>query len=339
LDDGLVRSFYQCTLCGACDVMCKTQNDMEPLKVLEELREISVSAGFGLPEHKAFIDNINKYGNPFGQPAEKRYAWMPKNVKSLSNPEIIYFAGCATAYLTREIARATTKLMSTMGIEFAVMGSDEFCCGKPAYKQGYINVAKNMIEHNIKKINKLGAKVLVTSCPGCYTSFTIFADEYSKIKRKFEVLHISHLINQLIDEGKTALTKNVDLKVTYHDPCELGRLSKKWKPGDDFIGNPKNYEIPRKILKSIPGLQFVEMERIKEYAYCCGSDAGWAFPDFVLRTSKHRLEEAKDTGAEAIITWCPTCFRHAARGQIKVYDASQIILMALEEVEEIEQRL
>jgi len=340
LTNRLVESLYQCTLCGACDVMCKTQNDMEPLKVLIELREICVLAGFELPEHKAFIDSINKYGNPFGQPPEKRYIWMPKDVYQVQSAEILYFAGCTTSYLRREIARATVKIMQNVGIKFKVLGSNEFCCGKPAYKQGYIQIAKKMIEHNIKAINNMGVKLVVTSCPGCYTSFSIFADEYSKVKRKFEVLHFSQFVDQLMDEGKITFEKNVELKATYHDPCELGRLSKAWRPGDDILGDPKNYETPRKILNRIPGLQLVEMERIKEYSYCCGSDAGWAFPDFVLRTSIHRLEEAKSTGAEAIITWCPTCannFLHASRGQIKIYDAAQIIQMAMEEMKKYEQ--
>ena len=328
----LAESLYQCTLCGACDVMCKTQNDMEPLRVIRELREICVDLGFGLPQHKAFIESMKNYGNPFGKPNEKRFAWMPKEVEPLPKADVVYFVGCTTAYLRPEIARASVKVLNSAGVKFAVLGSEEYCCGKPAYKQGYTEVAKEMIERNIRIINEMGAKVLVTSCPGCYTSFNEFADDYSDVKKEFEVLHLSHFVDSLIDEGKLKFTKSVNLKVTYHDPCELGRLSKKWTPGTEVLGDPRNYEIPRKILKSIPGLELVEMERIKEYSYCCGSDVGWAFPDFLMRTSRHRLEEARATGAEAIVSWCPTCinnFKHAARGRIRVYDVAEIIEKAL----------
>ena len=122
------------------------------------------------------------------------------------------------------------------------------------------------------------------------------------------------------------------MKITYHDPCDLARLAQPWKPGDLALGNVENYETPRKILTSIPGVELVEMDRIKEYAYCCGSEVGWAFSDFLMSTSHRRLEEARATGAEAIVSWCPTCsnnFKHAAKGQIKVYDAAEIIQMVL----------
>lgn len=332
MTEKLAESLYQCTLCGACDVMCKTQNDMEPLKVIRELREICVNLGYGLPQHKAFIESMEKHGNPFGKPNEKRFEWMPMEVMPVPKADVVYFVGCTTAYLRPEIARATVKILKAAGVDFTVMGPEEYCCGKPAYKQGYTNVAKKMIEHNIKIINEMGAKTLLTSCPGCYTSFTEFADDYSDVKKRFEVLHLSHFVDSMMDEGQLKFVKSVNMKVTYHDPCELGRLSKKWTPGDDVLGDPRNYEIPRKILKSIPGLELVEMERVKEYSYCCGTDVGWAFKDFLFHTSENRLQEALATGASALVSWCPTCinnFKHVAKGRMRVYDAAEIIENAL----------
>jgi Fe-S oxidoreductase len=332
LTEKVAESLYQCTLCGGCEVMCKTQMDMEALKVLTELREMCVRAGVGLPQHKAFVESIEKNGNPFGEPHEKRFAWMPREVKPVPKADVVYFVGCTTAYRRREIARATVRVLNAAGIKFAVLGPEEYCCGKPAQKKGYRDVAKKMIERNIETVNKIGAKTLVTSCPGCYMSFTIHADEYSDVRKEFEVLHLSQFVDSLMNEGRLKFKKRLDLKVTYHDPCELARLAKPWKPGDEALGDVNNYETPRKILKSIPGLELVEMERIKEYAYCCGSEVGWAFPDFLMWTSNHRLEEAKATGAEAVVSWCPTCsnnFKHAAKGQIKVYDVAEIIEKAL----------
>jgi Fe-S oxidoreductase len=163
-------------------------------------------------------------------------------------------------------------------------------------------------------------------------ALTIDADEITDVKRNFEVLHASQYFNRLMDQGKMNLKNQVDLKVTYHDPCELARLAKPWKPGDDAIGDVENYENPRKLLQSVPGLELVEMDRTKECAYCCGSETGWAFPDFLTWTSNKRLEEAKATGAEAIVSWCPTCinnFKHAAKGQIKVFDMAELIQRTL----------
>ncbi|MCK5012028.1 MAG: (Fe-S)-binding protein, partial [Deltaproteobacteria bacterium] len=186
---------------------------------------------------------------------------------------------------------------------------------------------------NVEWFNKLGVKTVVTPCAGCYSTIR---EEYNRfeVKKNFEVLHITELFDQLIDGGKLKFKKEVPLKVTWHDPCHQGRLSRPYVPGKELDGV---YEQPRNILKAIPGVELYEMERIKEYAWCCGGGGGvfTAFKDFAQWTALERLEEAKDTGAQAISTSCPWCesnLGNAIKGmeeKIGMYSLTDLMAKAL----------
>ena len=182
-------------------------------------------------------------------------------------------------------------------------------------------------EINIEAWTKAGVKTVVTSCSDCYHAFKRL---YPKLGSKFEVLHTVEFIDHLIKEGKIKFTKTVPMTVTYHDPCHLGRQGEPYVPweGEEkkirnqiVVYEPRKpryngawgvYDPPRNVLKSIPGLELVEMERIREYAWCCGAGGGVreAYPDFANWTATERIEEAKSTGAEAIVSACPWCERN-----------------------------
>jgi len=324
---------YKCTLCGGCDVMCKDTMDMEPVKVFEALREICVKEGVGpLPQHKRFIESIEKNFNPYNEPHEKRLEWMPKDVKPAEKADVVYFVGCTSAYRRPEIAQATVRILKAAKVDFMMLHPEEYCCGGTALRVGVRDLAKKMIEHNIEAINKSGAKTVVTSCAGCYNMFNVKAREITNMKMNFKVLHITELIDSLIKEGRIKFTRELGLKVTYHDPCHLGRLSEPWTPGKPV--GVKHYEIPRRILSRIPGVELVEMERIKENAWCCGAGGGVkaAYPEFAEWTAKERIEEAKTTGAEALVSSCPFCktnLKDAAEDEMKIYDITELILQAI----------
>jgi Fe-S oxidoreductase len=192
----------------------------------------------------------------------------------------------------------------------------------------------------------------VTSCSDCYYAFKRL---YPAIGSKFEVVHTVEFINRLIKEGRIKLTKTIPMTITYHDPCHLGRLGEPyvhWNGitkkirGQIVVHEPRKpryngangiYDPPREVLKSIPGLQLVEMERIREYAWCCGAGGGVreAFPDFSSWTAMERIEEAKTTGAEALVSACGWCERNfvdavGANGQkMKVYDIVELVQQAI----------
>ncbi len=350
----LLDIIYKCTLCGACDTMCKRCVDLEVLSVLEALRIKCVDDGKGpMPSHKKLAENVKKTNNIYGEPHNKRLDWMPERIKPKKKAEFIYFVGCASAYIQPEIARATVEILNSTRSEFMVMHPDEWCCGSPLYDTGQIDLAKKLMEHNLKAIKDSGAGKVITSCAACYKTLKV---DYPKLLKRsteemgFEVLHVTEHANQLIKSGDLKI-RELDMKVTYHDPCQLGRLSEPWihwegkrkkfgvlEPPKKFRrGTYGIYEPPRDILKNIPGVELVEMERIRENAWCCGAGGGVrdAFTDFALWTAEERLEEAESTGAEALITCCPFCKENFSdamktrKEKMKVYDITEIMLQAI----------
>ena len=351
----LVRSLYACQLCGACDAGCKRNMDLEPQMVLETVRAKMVADGQGpMPEQKKIAENINKSHNRYGSPHDNRLKWLPKDVKPAAKADLVYFVGCSTSYTHPEIAQATAGILSAAGSKFMVLGSDEWCCGYPLYSTGQIEAFRKQVEHNIGVVKASGASTVLVSCAEGYKTWKV---DYPKVLGKstadmgYQVIHITEYVNELIKKGALNLKNKVDLKVTYHDPCNLARLSEPWiywegERGKWGILNPPReyrrgtngvYQPPRDILNSIPGVELVEMQRIKENAWCCGAGGGVkdAFKDFALWTAEQRLEEAKVTGAEAIVSCCPQCKGNftdavnATNGKIKVYDITELILKAI----------
>ena len=211
--------------------------------------------------------------------------------------------------------------------------------------------AANKAKSNIEIFSKSGAKTLVTGCAECYFAFKVLYDKFG-VKGDFEVLHTSEFFNRLVQQGKLKPTKKVNMTVTYHDPCHLGRQGEPyihWKgqrvPGQLIIFDPPKefrrgtkgvYEPPRELMQKIPGLKLVEMDRHKEFAWCCGAGGGVkeTNPEYALWTATERIHEAASTRAEAIVTGCPGCesLFNAAIGKnnskLKVYDIVEILAMA-----------
>jgi Fe-S oxidoreductase len=351
----LLDIIYKCTLCGACDMRCKRNLDIEVLLVLEGLRLRCVEDGVGpMPAHKAVAENVERTHNRYGAPHGNRFKWMPKDITPTKQADFVYFVGCSSAYRHPEIAQATAKILGVTGADFMIMQPDEWCCGRLLYSTGQLDSARTLMEHNIEAIEKSGASTVITSCAECYKTLKV---DYPKCldrpteEMKFRVLHISEYAGELIRLGNLEFSRSVDLRVTYHDPCHLGRLSEPWMPwhGEHkkfgILEPPKTwrrgthgiYQPPREILASIPGLVVLEMERMRENAWCCGAGGGTreAFEEFSLWTAGERLKEAGTTGADAIISACPYCeenLRQAARTRrekIQVYDITEIMIQAL----------
>ncbi len=352
----LLNIVYRCTLCGACSVSCKYLNDLEPAEVIEALRKKVVEDGQGpLPAHKKYIEAVKTRHNPYNEAPAQRLNWLPLDVTVTKGAKIAYFVGCTASYRRKEIAIATARVLNKAGVEFQLLGENEFCCGSPVLRAGEEETLKDLIQRNIDEFKARGIEEIVTSCAGCYSMMKAEYPRY--VKHDLEILHTSELLDQLIKAGKITLTKSVPLTVTYHDPCHLGRCSEPYKEWHGQIMEPISlvripvppkplrkgtygcYYPPRNVLKAIPGLKLVEMERIKEYAYCCGAGGGVkaAFPDFALNTASRRVEEAKDTGAQAIVSCCPFCSTNlqdaitANKINLKFYDLTELVLKAMED--------
>jgi Fe-S oxidoreductase len=263
-----------------------------------------------LPDHQPLVDSVRNYDNVWIQPRARRNSWAKDmEIKDLNTEkaEVLLFVGC-TYGLSEELKatiRNVASILKKARVNFGILGSKELCCGSPVEKIGVTSEFERLARANIERFNKLGVKTVVAPCAGCYGTIREEYDRF-KIRKNFEVLHITELFDQLVEEGKLKFKKEVSLTVTWHDPCHQGRLSRPYVPGKEIDGV---YEQPRNILKAIPGIELYEMERIKEYAWCCGGGGGvfTAFKDFAQWTALERLQEAKDTGAQVLATSCPWC--------------------------------
>lgn len=291
---------YNCTLCGACDAHCYAAMGLHPIETYLEMRRELVKRGLGpLPQAVPLIQSMKDHDNPLMANQKDRGKWL-KNAKERKvnqSTDVLFFVGCALEFdpSATSIAKATASLMDKADVNWGVLNEEEICCGFPALELGCEDEFKNLAERNVKLLNDLGIKTIVTSCAGCQLVMKKDWNRYAKLNA--EVMHISEYAYKLLKEGKLKIKKDYKKKVTVHDPCTLGR----------YTGV---YEEPREILKMIPGVELVEMERNREESWCCGAGGGQVIcnPEWSAETGMARLEEALDAGAEVVaVPSCPTC--------------------------------
>jgi len=354
--DKLLDIVYNCQLCGACGVSCNYAMDMEVLEPITEFRIRCNEDGKTNAALDKVVAGLRKTGAMI--PAKgKRGDWatgLKLKDATKEKVDVLFHVGCLTSYdkNTQKLAKATVKILQKAGVNFGIAGDAETCCGGRAYQMGYKEDFLSQARKNMDMIKKSGIKTVVTACADGYQAFKVLYDKYN-LKGDLEVLHITEYIDKLIKDGKLKLRKKVDIPVTYHDPCHLGRLGEPWihwegkkVPGDRFVFDPPKeyrrgtkgvYEPPRDVLKSIPGIKLTEMTRIKEYAWCCGAGGGVnvSNPGFARWTAQERIEEAVSTGAEAIVTACPWCEKNfneaikASDSGLKVYDIVELVEKAI----------
>jgi len=356
IDDTFLDVLYKCMMDGSCDIACKVQQDLEPLQHMQELRIECVDQGYLLPQHQPFLRSLRNEDNLMLKPRAERGDWAAGlDVKRVTqeSAEVVYFAGCRYSY-DQELwptAQAGVKLLQQAGVDVGILGADEACCAGRAYELGYEGELTKFAEHQADTLKTAGAKVLVTPCSDCFGTFKVLYDKIGK-KLGVDVFHITQYLDKLIQEGRLQPKKPLDLKVTYHDPCHLGRLGEPWIHWEGKEYKPKGmqiwlhdppkkyrrgtngvYDPPRNIIKSIPGVELVEMYRTREYAWCCGAGGGVidAYPDFAQWTGAERLKEASAVGAEAIVSACPWCkrsFLNSAKqtgDDIKILDIIELV--------------
>jgi Fe-S oxidoreductase len=352
--DTLLEVIYADPLCGACDVGCKRNLDLEVELTLEALRVKAVQDGAGpLPAHKKIADNIAKTGNQMGA-KEARNKWVDKEVKAADKADIVYFVGCNSSYVNPGIAKATTKILQAAGAKYSLL-KDEKCCGNVVSSCGMWDEAKKIAEDNIAAVKAAGAKKLIVSCAECYRNWNVEYPKLLDIKTEdlgFEVVHIVDFAAEAFTEGKIKLTKPVDLRFTYHDSCSVSRLCDKWEPykgergwmGMIYPGLRRRrgrenlYVQARTLLEAIPGADFVEMQRIRENAFCCAGGRGTkeAYPELATFGANERLREVRFIGAEALVSACPWCKSNFSQtvkengDEIQVLDIAEIVASALE---------
>ncbi|MDG6901723.1 MAG: respiratory nitrate reductase subunit gamma [Nitrososphaerota archaeon] len=295
---GVVRDseLWSCTMCNACVSVCPVFIDQ--VDYIAEFRRTLVSENRLDGKKRLFLESVAKYGNPFGLPPADRQSWLAelgvKTVKEKPGAEYLYWLGCQSSYdpRARNVARAMVRILKEARVDFAVLGSEETCTGEPVRRMGEEGRFQELVMKNTETFAKYGVKKVIVHCAHC---FNTFLNEYPEFGGRFEVIHHSQLIAHLVREGKLRPGQMAE-KVTFHDPCNLGRIN-------------GVLDEPREVLGSMGGIKLEEMARSRMNSFCCGGGGAnvWYEVQEKKKVGVLRAEEAMATGAETLAVGCPFC--------------------------------
>jgi Fe-S oxidoreductase len=329
---------WACTTCGACVEQCPV--DIEHVDHIVDMRRYQVLIESSFPsEAGVMLRNLENKANPWGMNASSREDWtegLGFDVRRVGpgqpipdDVEYLFWVGCAGALEDRskKVTKAVASLLNTAGVSFAILGKNESCTGDPARRLGNEFVFQMLAQANVETLNSVGAKKIVATCPHC---FNTLSKEYPQLGGEYSVLHHTQLLADLVETGKLVPVQPVDQKVTYHDPCYLGRHNEVYTP-------------PREVLATIPGLRSQEMHRCKERGFCCGAGGArmWMEEKIGKRINVERTEEALALDPDVISTACPYCMvmlsdavtqkkqEGSAREDVRVLDVAQILQQSL----------
>jgi len=293
---------WSCTNCGACVEECPV--DIEHIDHITDMRRHQVLIESAFPtEASAMLKNLENKGDPWGMGEARRLDWaegldfeVPVVDGTIGDDvEYLFWVGCAGALedRARKTTRAIAELLHTAGVSFAVLGPAETCTGDPARRMGNEFVYSMLAQQNIETLNEARARKIVASCPHC---FNTLSNEYPQLGGNYEVIHHTQLLARLVAEGKLTPVTPIDEKITYHDPCFLGRHN-------------RIFTAPREIMEQVPGVRSQEMHRCKERGFCCGAGGArmWMEERIGKRINTERIEEALGTNPDTISTGCPYC--------------------------------
>ena len=315
---------YQCTLCGNCQEVCPAGIGLKDLWL--DLRGDLTERGTYPARMDKLRENLAESRNVFGEDQDERCEWVedlddpPDNAFCKERAEVVYFTGCVAAYypLAQQIPKALAETLVAAEVDFTLLGGEEWCCGFPLLGAGLRSEAAEVIEHNVAAVEAVGAREIVFACPSCYM---MWKEHYPK---KFRLTHATQYLDRLLATNRLPL-KKLDLTVTYHDPCDLGR-------------GARVFEEPRRVIRALPGVRLVEMAESRESCQCCGGGGNLEMIDAELNggIAKRKLDQVTATGAKAVVTACQQCVRtmttSARRRQvpIQVLDISQLVRRALD---------
>ncbi|MDR3363179.1 MAG: (Fe-S)-binding protein [Desulfovibrio sp.] len=316
-------SSFRCSLCGSCQEICPVGLRLKELWL--SLREDLVRTGNSPAKIAMIRDNLDNSHNVFDEDNDERADWVddmrnPPDDPLKKNAEVVFFTGCVGAYfpLAQKIPQALLGILEAGEVDYTLLGKDEWCCGFPLLSAGLPDGLEPIVEHNAAAVRARKAGKVVFTCPSCYQ---IWRESYPQ---EFELFHAAEFVAAMLRDGRIRLTKTPYTKVTYHDPCDLGR-------------GARVFDAPREVLSLIPGLTLTEMEHNREHGLCCGGGGNLEMidPDLSTGMARQKVQEALSTGAQAIVTTCQQCVRtmttYARRSKVNidVLDLSQLVEKAL----------
>jgi Fe-S oxidoreductase len=317
------EEMWRCTTCGNCPRQCP--RGVAIIEAGVSLRRLATEYGvFPTPVSpvRGVSASLLGKGNPLSEDREKRADWAQSlSVKTFTEDmEILYFPGCYLCYDPRlkKVAAATAKILNRAGVDFGILGTKENCCGESIRKTGDEQLFKRLARENIKTFIDNGVKKILVSSPHCYHTFK---NEYPEFKVNFEVVHISQYLCELINHGRLEFTREYPKRITYHDPCYLGRHN-------------GIYDEPRQALRKIPGLELLEMADTLKNSLCCGGGGGRIWMETVKgeRFSDLRIQQAVGVGAGVLATSCPYCITHFEESRLTLEDCDSFEVKDITEI-------
>ncbi len=322
----LAEILYACTTCKNCVEQCPMKFAGDIVDWMVGARSDMVEKGKIPPRVARFFEAVHGYGNPLKLLRSDRDAWADGTKRYEPGDEYLFYVGCLGSYdeNAQKMSKSLAELLNKAGVSFGILGSEEECCGNEIYMLGEMGLFQSLAEKNTQQFKELGVKKIVTLSPHAYN---VMRNNYSAAGANFQVYHYTQLLSDLIKKNKIKLSQN-KAKVTYQDPCFLGRYN-------------KIYDEPRQILQSIPGIELIEMERNRQDAFCCGGGSGNFVMDLLAGSEdspgRVRVREAYETGADTLAVACPSCltiFTEAAKTEdldtkLAVKDISQIVMGSL----------
>lgn len=320
---------WACTTCHACIEVCPVE--IEHVERIVNFRRHLVMEEARFPsEVKSLFRNLETYGDTHGRGSPFRTDWaigLPvKKVEEDSNSEILYWAGCEGSFHDRnkEVSKVIVKMIQEAGVSVGILGKEEECCGDPARRIGNEYLFRELAHRNIKILNRYGVRKIITHCPHCYNTLK---NEYLQFGGHFDVMHYSVYINELLQQGRLKVRRPLEGRVTFHDPCYLGRVN-------------GIYDAPREILQCIPALEFKEMNLSREKSFCCGAGGGrmWMHERLGERINYLRAREVIEAGVDLVATSCPYCLNmvedgiksREMDGRVSVQDLAEVLYRSVQ---------
>ncbi len=299
-DQRAVNTFMACTTCEMCNRTC--QLDLPNESSWLKLRGLLIDGrGYHtFPPFEIMANTMRQQGNIWGEYKDNRDGWITDEIRPFikETAEYAFFPGCTSSYVEQDVAQSAALILKDAGVDYTYMGKEEHCCGIPMLVSGRWEVFDETAAHNIELMKKTGATKIITTCPACWLVWEIYyrhwAEEHG-IDYPFHAMHYADVLADKIDAGEFSLPNDVGRKVTYHDPCHMGRAGVR-------------FEGPRTLINAIPGSNFREMRFNQMDAHCCGAVLSLvADPDVAEKIGIMRVQEAVDTGADTLLTACPCC--------------------------------
>ncbi len=316
--EAISENVWLCTSCHTCTLNCPKEVDGSTSVV--EGRSLLVETSGHVPKNvQEVLTSAAKYHNPMRMPAGKRADWAKelgiRELTATGKADILFFPCCSAAFDLRnqEIAKSMASIFKSLDADFAILGNEEWCCGDHLLRLGEKGLFEMLAEHNLSMFKKFSINKIVTLSPHCFHTFT---HDRPYTDDGLNVQHYTQVIAEALKKGQIKPSKAINKRVTYHDPCFLGKRN-------------EIYDAPREILRSIPGLEFVEMPRTREHSFCCGGGAGRVWTEDSTpegRPCVARVQEALEVGAEIIATACPFCLTTLVDA-IKVLDCEEKIVV------------